>query len=51
MTMAALLDARVRGYRVGVLEASDEGLPMYLRLGFAEYCRYQLYQRKVHGEA
>jgi GNAT superfamily N-acetyltransferase len=34
ITLKPLLDARAEGYRYGVLFASDEGLPMYERLGF-----------------
>ena len=35
ITLHALLDARERGYRVGVLQSSEMGYNMYLRLGFA----------------
>jgi ribosomal protein S18 acetylase RimI-like enzyme len=34
ITLKPLLDARAEGYRYGVLFASEEGLPMYSRLGF-----------------
>jgi len=34
ITLKPLLDARAAGYHYGVLFASDEGLPMYQRLGF-----------------
>ena len=34
ITLKPLLDARAEGYRYGVLFASEEGLPMYQRLGF-----------------
>lgn len=43
MTLAPLLDARDRGYRIGVLEATEMGLPVYRRLGFREYCKHTLY--------
>ncbi len=43
ITHAPLLAARARGYRVGVLEASPMGQPVYRRLGFEEYCRFALY--------
>jgi GNAT superfamily N-acetyltransferase len=44
ITHVPLLAARARGYRVGVLEASPMGEPVYRRLGFEEYCRFTLYE-------
>ena len=32
-----LIDARERGYRVGVLESSELGYNVYKRLGFKDY--------------
>ena len=43
LTLAPLLDARAMGYRIGVLGASQMGLPVYQRLGFREYCRFGIY--------
>lgn len=43
VTMAPLLDARTRGYHVGVLQASEMGYPVYARMGFTEQFRYQSY--------
>jgi ribosomal protein S18 acetylase RimI-like enzyme len=34
ITLRALLDARRRGYRVGLLQSSEMGYNMYRRLGF-----------------
>ena len=44
MTLAPLLEARGRGYRVGVLGSSDMGLAVYRRLGFREYCKIRIYE-------
>ena len=42
--MLATIDAaRQRGYRVGVLQASPMGEPVYRRLGFSELCRFSHY--------
>jgi ribosomal protein S18 acetylase RimI-like enzyme len=38
VTLAPLLDAYVRGYRAGVLDATDMAVSVYRRLGFEEYC-------------
>ncbi len=43
VTLYPLLQARAMGYKVGVLEASEMGLPMYRSLGFQEYCRITTY--------
>ncbi|HET6662409.1 MAG TPA: GNAT family N-acetyltransferase, partial [Rubrobacter sp.] len=38
VTQAPLLEARRRGYRVGTLQSSPMGFPVYGRLGFREVC-------------
>ena len=39
VTLYPLLQARARGYKVGVIEASEMGFGVYQSLGFKEYCR------------
>ncbi len=43
MTVAPLLEARRMSYRVGILQASSMGYPIYKKIGFKEVCTYQLY--------
>ena len=43
VTLAALLEARARGYRVAVLHSAEMGLSVYQRLGFTRYCVAPLY--------
>jgi hypothetical protein len=43
MTALPLLEARAQGYRVGVLQATVMGHPVYRRLGFRDVCEYRCY--------
>jgi GNAT superfamily N-acetyltransferase len=43
VTLYPLLEARRRGYKIGVLQASEMGLSVYRSLGFQEYCRITSY--------
>jgi len=43
MTLIPLLEARQMGYRVGILQASSMGYPIYKRIGFHDVCNFQLY--------
>lgn len=43
VTLAALREARARGYRAGVLRSAPAGIGVYRRLGFREYCRIGCY--------
>ena len=37
ITLAPLLEARQKGYRIGILQASSKGYGIYRRLGFQDY--------------
>ncbi|HUP27407.1 MAG TPA: GNAT family N-acetyltransferase [Chloroflexia bacterium] len=43
MTLAAMLEARSRGYRVAILHASEFGYNIYRRLGFQDYCTMNMF--------
>jgi GNAT superfamily N-acetyltransferase len=43
MTAAPLLEARQAGYRVGILQASSMGYPVYRQMGFQDVCKYAVY--------
>lgn len=43
LTVVPLLSARGRGYRIGILQSSREGLSVYAQLGFEEYCLFEKY--------
>ncbi|NJD58805.1 MAG: GNAT family N-acetyltransferase [Anaerolineae bacterium] len=43
VTLYPLLQARALGYRIGILQASEMGLPVYRSLGFRECCRITSY--------
>ncbi len=43
MTVHAMREGRERGYRIGTLQATEMGLPVYRRLGFQAYSRFEIY--------
>lgn len=43
LTMAPLMQAQRHGYRLGVLQATIAGRPVYERMGFKEYCQLRMY--------
>ena len=43
ITLAPLLEARDRGYRIGVLQSTKMGFGLYSKLGFKEYCNFGRY--------
>ena len=43
MTVMPLLEARQKGYRVAVLQASSMGYPIYKKIGFKDVCKYKIY--------
>jgi len=47
MTLMPLLYARDNGYKIGVLQASQAGEPIYRKIGFEEYCRFNVYKYQI----
>jgi hypothetical protein len=43
MTVLPLLEARQSGYRVGILQASSMGYPIYKKIGFQDVCKFRIY--------
>jgi hypothetical protein len=43
ITQKPLLEGREMGYRVGILQASKMGEPVYKKMGFMEYCKVGSY--------
>jgi hypothetical protein len=46
MTAFPLLEARSQGHRVGILQATVIGHPVYRRLGFRDVCEYRCYSQQ-----
>jgi hypothetical protein len=44
ITLTPLLEARAKGYQVGILHASKMGMSVYSQLGFQEYCKFFQYE-------
>lgn len=43
MTVFPLLEASQAGYRVGILQASSMGYPIYKKIGFKDVCKFKIY--------
>lgn len=43
ITLAALLQAKKEGYSIGILHSTKLGLGIYKKIGFVEYCPFDVY--------
>jgi GNAT superfamily N-acetyltransferase len=43
LTLRPLMDARKKGYRIGILQSSEIGYSVYEKIGFREYCKLKVY--------
>ena len=43
MTVIPLLEAKQKGYHVGILQASSMGYPIYKKIGFKKVCKFHIY--------
>ena len=43
ITKIALLDAKNSGYKIAVLQATKDAFEMYKKIGFKEYCNFDIY--------
>lgn len=46
ITVGPLLDARAKGYRIGVLQTTEMGYSVYEKIGFQEVCKLEVYTWK-----
>ena len=48
MTIFLLREAKAAGYRIAILQASDMGVNLYHRIGFATYFKLSMYAWTGH---